>query len=392
MSGTSETDDRGHRKWPRFVLAALILMAAGGGYWWVLQPAERTLQDSTPQAPLVRATELRATDSVVLRQTGFVRASDAIDVMPQMSERIIEIGPAFAVGETVAQGDLLVRLAATGTRANLRAAEARLSQANASLAEARVTLARQQELAQEQVVSEAALDNAQVTFARARADAEVAEAEAERAALALRDTDLRAPFDAVVTEESASIGQLLQPGASIGRLVATDAVEIEMGLLPNDLAVLGRASRAVGLPVTVSDPATGRVLREAEVTAIVPALNTATRTVGLVVRVTNPFSDDAPSLRIGELVDLALEVPLDDDPALQVAAEALKGGETIWSIAEGRLSGHEVDVLARDGAMVTLRAEGLRDGDAVLLSDLAAPADGDAVRVADGDMQLAEGN
>lgn len=392
MSRDQPDDDQGHRKWPWFLLAALILVAAGGGYWWLSQPAGQTAQDNGPEAPLVRATELRATDTVVLHQTGFVRASDAIDVVPQMSERITEIGPAFAVGERVAEGDLLVRLDATRARATLRSAEARLAQADAALEEARVTLSRQRELAREQVVSQAALDDAQVGFARAQADADVAEAEVEQAALALGDTDLRAPFDAIVTEDRASVGQLVQPGVSIGRLVATDAVEVEMGLLPSDLAVLGRARDAIGLPVTVSDPATGRRLRQGEVTAIVPALDTATRTVGLLVGVGEPFAEDAASLRIGELVDLALEVPLGDSPALRVAAEALKGGDTLWRISDGTLSRHEVRLLSRDGAMATLRAEGIEAGDSILLSDLAAPADGDTVRVATGDPQAAEGN
>lgn len=391
MANRTSNADEGHRQWPWFVVAALILVAAGGGYWWLSQPQKQTETASGPQAPLVRATDVQATDAVVLRQTGFVQASDAVDVVPQMIERIVEIGPSFAVGTIVSEGDLLVRLDATGAEANRRSAQARLSQAEAALAEARVSLDRQTELARENVVSQAALDNAQVAYARAEADTAVAEAEVARAALASDDAELRAPFDAIVTEERASIGQLVQAGASIGRLVAINAVEIEMGLLPADLALLEEASDAVGLSVMISDPDTGQELREGEVVAIVPALNAETRTIGLLVRVRNPFIGNAPPLRIGALVDLALPVPLDGRAALQVAAEALKGGDTLWSVTDGQLSPHSVTVLSREGDMVNVRAEGLAAGDPVLLSDLAAPAEGDAVRVAEDTVQIAEG-
>jgi hypothetical protein len=80
-----------------------------------------------------------------------------------------------------------------------------------------------------------------------------------------------------------------------------------------------------------------------------------------------------------------------DAPALSVAAEALKGGDTLWQVSDGALSRHAVEVLSREGDTVTLRAEGLSEGDRVLLSDLAAPVDGLAVRVADEDTRLAEG-
>ncbi|ABV95630.1 efflux transporter (plasmid) [Dinoroseobacter shibae DFL 12 = DSM 16493] len=380
------------RKWPWLVLVATLLLLAGGGYWWLSQPAERRSGGDATQSPLVRATTLEATDHVILHQTGFVRASDAVEVVPQITERIVEIAPSFDVGQRVVQGTLLIRLDARVAEANLRTAEARLAQAEAALEETRISLERQQKLHVEQVISEAALDDAQVAQSRAEADVAMAEAELARAEIALNDTQLRAPFDAIVTRENASLGQLVQAGNSIGQLVATDHAEVRMGLLPSDLSVLGQAAAARGLSVTVSDPATGRTLRTGKVGAIVPAIDTATRTVTLIVDIPDPFAEGESSVRIGELVELSLRVPLGAPPALRVAAEALKGGDTLWRISDGQLERRDVYVLSRTDSTVTLRGEALSQGDKVLLSDLAAPADGDTVRVAADAMQVARGD
>lgn len=127
------------RKWPWLVLVATLLLLAGGGYWWLSQPAERRSGGDATQSPLVRATTLEATDHVILHQTGFVRASDAVEVVPQITERIVEIAPSFDVGQRVVQGTLLIRLDARVAEANLRTAEARLAQAEAALEETRIS-------------------------------------------------------------------------------------------------------------------------------------------------------------------------------------------------------------------------------------------------------------
>jgi RND family efflux transporter MFP subunit len=383
-------EDRRGRRWPWLLLALAILVAAGGGYWLLSRPGDTGSETAGTPAPLVAVTEVVATDTITLRQTGFLRASDAVEVAPERTERIVRVADAFSPGTRVAEGDLLLRLDATSAEAALQSARARVAQAEAARAETRITLDRQQELRRENVVSEAALEDAQVALARAEADLAMAEAELSRAELALDDTVLRAPFDAIVTQESASVGQLVQAGTTLGRLVATDSAEIEMGVLATDLAPAGGASGLAGTTVALRDPATGRDLGEGRVASVLPEIDARTRTVRLLVRVPDPFADPA-ALRLGQLVELSLRLSVEEAPALSVAAEALKGGDTLWQVSDGALSRRTVEVLSRDGDTVTLRAEGLADGDSVLLSDLAAPADGLEVRVADGDTRLAEG-
>ncbi|MEM9754744.1 MAG: efflux RND transporter periplasmic adaptor subunit [Pseudomonadota bacterium] len=391
MSDPSRTDGQRPRRWSWLLLAAALLVAAGGGYWWLSAPSATGTETAAAPAPLIEVTDVAATEAIVLRQTGFVRASDAVEVVPQVTERIVEVAPAFTVGNRVTEGEVLIRLDATSAEASYAAARARVAQAAAARNEARITLNRQQELRRENVVSEATLEDAQVALARAEADLAMAEAERSRAALTLDDTELRAPFDAIVTAETASVGQLVQAGASLGRLVSTDTVEIEMGVLQSDLAPGGGTDHVVGVPVALVDPATGGDLGEGHVAVVLPEIDARTRTVRLLVRVPRPFHSDTASVRLGELVELVLRLPVEDGPALSVRSEAVKGGDTLWQVVDGTLVRIPVEVLSYDGETVSLRAEGLTDGDRVMLSDLAAPADGLAVRTPEDAMHVAEG-
>lgn len=378
------------RRWPWLVVAAVLLALGGGGYWLLSRTAETGGQTAGVSAPLVEVTTVTSVDHVVLRQTGFVRATDSVEVAPQATERIVDVASAFSVGNRVAQGDILVRLDATSAEADLQAARARTAQAEAARNEARITLSRQEELRSENVVSEAALEDAQVALARANADLAMAEAELSRASLAIDDTVLRAPFDGLVTTETASVGQLVQPGTSLGRLVATDSAEIEMGLLQSDIAPTGEAAALAGTTVALEDPATGRDLGEGRVVSVVPQIDTRTRTLRLLVRVPSPF-DRSPVLRLGELVEMRFEAPIEDGPAFRVRSEAVKGGNTLWRVADGMLEHVPIEVLSRDDDTISVRAQQLSDGDLVMLSDLAAPSDGLEVRMAENDMRVAEG-
>lgn len=386
MTDTSETS---RAKWPWAILCIALLAVAGGVHWWASQPEDRASAQSAPP-PLVRVVSVEPADIATIRQTGFVRAMDQIDVVPQISERITQIGESFHVGTRVAEGHLLIGLDPTSFEAEVTQAEANVDQATAAVEESRITLARQRELAQSDFASEATLDDAQVALLRSQADLALARAQLQRAQLALDDTSLRAPFDAIVTEQAASIGQFVQAGTPVGHIVRTQAVEIRMGLLPSDLMLLGGAEAAIGLPVTVTDPTTERDLGTGTVTGVVPAIETQTRTVNLLVRLADPFMGNGTgTLRVDELVQMSLDVPL-EGTAFHLPAEALKGDATLWRVADGQLQRLEVNVLSRTGATVIIRHPDLAQGDTILLSDLVAPTEGDAVRVED-DMQFAQG-
>lgn len=379
MDWADESDEAG-RVWP-WVLDGLAAVAMTIGVFWFLARPQDTRATPEPLPPLVTAAEVVPVSRLTLEQTGFVRARAQVEVVAQIGGRIAEIGERFELGARLSGGDLLFRLEEASFQADLEQARANVEQARAAVTEARIARQRREELEDRDFASEAALQGAILKEVRAEAELASARAQLTRAENALDDTTVTAPFDAVVVAESAAPGQLVQPGTSVGRIVGADSVEIEMGLLPSELDLLGQAERALGAEMAILSPESGTRLASGVVTGVVPAIERTTRTVGLVVAVRDPFaSDPGRPLRIGELVRLSLPVEAASG-AVGLPAEAVKGRNLAWRVSEGALERLSVEVLHRGEERVVQRAGALQPGDLVMLSDLAAAFDDKRVRL-----------
>jgi RND family efflux transporter MFP subunit len=388
---TDESSGERPRRWP-WLLAGLAILALGAAAFWYLTRPDATGEAATTQAPLVRVAQARPVEELTITQTGFVRPRAEVAVSPEISGRIAAVADRFTLGARVAEGALLLRLDDATFEADVAQGEAAVEQAKAALAEAEVNRERQAQLEEEGFAAEQRLQQALVRVARAEADLARAQAELTGARQRLEDTAVRAPFDALVTQEAAAVGQLVQPGTVIGRLIAADSVRVQMGLLPGDLDLLGAADAALGREIRLFGTGPqGAALGTGTVIDIDPRIEEQTRTVALVVEVPDPF--DGPGtrpLRIGELVELRLPVTPPGGTALVLPPEALKGGDTLWRVADGRLQRLAPTVLRRAEGRIAVTAEGLSAGDRVMLSDLPATAEGVKVRVAQGAREGAE--
>ncbi len=365
-----------------WLLLSLAVLAVGGGVFYWLSSGGDEGEPPERAALLVRAAIVRQADTLTLRQTAFVRPRREVAVTTEVTGRIAEVGDTFALGESVSRGDLLIRLESESFEADVARAEASVAQAEAQLAQANVDRDRQEELEARDVASEAALQQAIVAVAAAEADLAAARANRTQAEIALDDTVVRAPFDALVTAENASVGALVQAGTEVGRLVGSRAVRLLMGLTPGDLAVLGDPALAVGGRILVrATDGPADVIAQGVVTEVDPRVQADTRTVSLVVEVSDPFSGPGRGLRIDELVALELPVSLENREAVEVPPEAIKGRTMVWRIEDGTLRRTAVDVVDRFEGRVVLAGGALSPGDRVMVSDLVAPFDGKAVRV-----------
>jgi RND family efflux transporter MFP subunit len=121
-------------------------------------------------------------------------------------------------GQQVKKGTPLVRLDKTVLQARLDQAGAEHALAQAEFEDARRELERAQELYKRSVSSTSELDAATLRHARARALLEAARARRVIAQKDLRDTELKAPFDGVVSAV---------PGAP-GTVVAADCQPVPL--------------------------------------------------------------------------------------------------------------------------------------------------------------------
>lgn len=257
------------------VLLAVVLALAISGCAKSHPPAATALPAVAVHVAPVTAEDLPVLTAV----TGTVRPLQRAVVAAKVMGAIEQLP--VTLGQHVAAGDLLARLAATDLAA-------RVTQAQTTLAQARRDLDRDTRLATGGAATEDAV--------RISADrVALAEAALREAETTLGYATLRAPFAGVVTRRLAYAGDLASPGQPLLEIEGSDAFEIEVPI-PDSLA----ATVALGSTLDVSLPAPATAFT-ASVTELSSAADSAARSV--LVKLAVPAG---ASVRSGQAVRVLL--------------------------------------------------------------------------------------
>lgn len=204
----------------RYVKSAVVVgLLAAGGYAlnaWLLAP------DPIPVRVAVAARG-RVEQTVTNTRAGTVRARRRAKLSPEYGGRVMALP--FREGERVAKGQVLLKLDDQIERAELQLAErdqettlARREEACLAAERAQRELERTRRLAEDQIASQDLLDQAATEARRAAAACEAARSSVERARAAVRlararveKTVLLAPFDGVIAELDAEVGEWVTP-------------------------------------------------------------------------------------------------------------------------------------------------------------------------------------
>lgn len=130
------------------------------------------------------------------------------------------------VGNTVKQGDTLVRLDCRDYELALKRARADIKRASSRRALAKKQLERIESLARQQSTSEELLDQRRTELDVARTDYDLARVQRDKAQLDVNRCTIKAPFDGIVIERLAQVGELAEPGAPMVRLVDRGRLEV----------------------------------------------------------------------------------------------------------------------------------------------------------------------
>ena len=259
-----------------------------------------------------------------------------------------------------------------------------MRQAEAQLEEAEETLSRQRELEDDDFASEAALQGAQTARAQAQGNLDLANAQLATALIALDDTDVVAPFDAVVTSQSATVGQFIQAGNPVGEIAVDDDVEVKVGLTERQFATVSQNAALVGRSVTVIPRRVGPVMSDMEprsgiVRAVSPVLDADARTVEVTVRVPRKVQSGS-ALQFNQLVQVGFPIPSNEATLLRAPRRALQRGQMLWQVTDkDTLSAIEADIARQTDDWVYFTADIATDA-RVLLTALDAPVVGMQVR------------
>lgn len=243
-------------------------------------PADLTASDSLPQVRVRRQSAEPHQTAVVLR--GRSEALRKVEARAETHGRVIE--RAIERGMEVAEGDPLVRLAPEDR-------PARLAQAKALLEQRRL-----EHQAAEKLSAKGFRADTQV--AAALAELQSAEAAVERAQVDLDNTVIRAPFAGFVEDRKADLGDFLEMGDVVARLVDLDPILVIGQVSERDIGRLEVGGPGVARLMT-GEKINGRIRHIAKVA------DPVTRTFRVELEVANPDG----ALRDGVTAEVVLPGP-----------------------------------------------------------------------------------
>ncbi len=373
----------------RLVVPPLILAV---GLWagWMLfsSKAAPELVPVDESAVVVRVVEPPLVEtSLDVTAWGTVTPSRKLTLRPEVSGRLLEVDSAFVPGGVFAVGDSIAKIDDRDYVLLLRQAESSLATArfNLELEEGRGRVAqRDWEILGDEVASGDAASRMALRkphLAEKQAAVESAESRLGQAQLAVDRTVVTAPFNAMVLNESAEVGEMVSASSVLGTLVGTDEYWVEIGIPLDDVASLDLGSGGSDERSAVVSLATGggeAATYEGRVAGLTGSVDPVGRLARVLVTVPNPLSQSqarSVPLLIGSYVQVQLEGPHITD-VRSLPRSAVREGDRVWIVgADDRLIFRTIEIMSGDAASVFARVE-LAPGEAIVTSPIPAAAPG----------------
>jgi RND family efflux transporter MFP subunit len=291
------------------------------------------------------------------------------------------------IGASVKKGELLAEITAPEIDQQLHQAEATRAQTEASEALTKSTAERWQSLREKDAVTQQDLDERLSAYKQAQSDLAAAEANVSRLRSLQGFNKVVAPFDGVVTRRNVDVGDLVD-GASGGGTAsgggAGRALFSVAQVDPLRLYVYVPQTYAnqihVGDPVTVTLAERAGEQYEGVIARTARAIDTATRTMQVEIRVPNPKGE----LIAGSYVQVLLPIK-GDNTGLVVPTNALlfrpQGSYVAVVDGQGHVRLNLVKLGIDFGTMVQVKS-GLHASDRIVLNPADSLADGDVVTLA----------
>jgi membrane fusion protein, multidrug efflux system len=269
----------------RIILVLVVLLCAGLvwfnffrsrmiGEFFASMPIPAVAVSTTVAEPVTWTPEIDAIGTLWARQ--------GVDIASEVAGRIQSIE--FTANDRVEQGQLLVQIDDAIERADLAAAQAAVERDRAGLE-------RAEQLRETGVSSEAALEEAQTTFA-------ASESTLERIRAVIDQKAIEAPFSGTIGIPRIDMGQYVQPGAMIATLQQLDTMRVDFTVPEQRMSDLKMGQEA-NFGLTEGEfPYSGRII------GIDPKIDPQTRMVSVRAEVEN---DGA--LRPGQFARVRVALP-----------------------------------------------------------------------------------
>ncbi len=297
---------------------AVVLGGVFGFKWFQGRMMEQIFNEmAANQTFTVSATQARQDNwSSSLNSVGTVRAIDGVDVTTEAPGVVKSI--AFASGDQVSAGDVLVQLRDEVDQARLRALKA-------AAAEAESGYERAQKLFANNNLSESERDLQRSQLVQARAEAQAQQERLDR-------KTIRAPFDGELGIRRVDKGQHIQPGTPVVNLQSLKPIHVDFSLPEQRMSDVEE-----GMKIKVKLSAYPDTAFTGQITALEPGVNSETRNFNLQARLAN----EEKKLRPGMFADVSVQLP-GSEPVVTIPRTAISFnpyGNSVYVIQEKSSNG-----------------------------------------------------
>lgn len=372
------------RKFAFFPCAALAvaLFAAPASAALFSRPATAA---PTPALPRVEVAVVKRLTSVSqgITTTSTLQPLEEVIVVPKVTARIDSIH--VEKGDRVEAGEPLILLDSRSPAAEYNSIKAQVAVSKAEQAQAKVTLAdakreldRYTRLRKSGYATQQEFDTRSTTYqaavaaeAKAAAQVQMAQANLDAQRVTLSEYKLVAPIKGVVLDDYDLVtGTLLSTQSNAMRVGRVDRLKARVDIPERDMRRL-----KLDMDAQLTFESLPGETCYGTVTKIDPYINTSTRTVGAEITVNN--SATGFKMRPGMFARVLL-IEVSEENPLAIPAEALRAGNMVMVVRDGRAELRQVKVGMKSGGLVTV-SEGLALGDDVVVSGGNNVHDGDEV-------------
>jgi RND family efflux transporter MFP subunit len=360
----------------------------------------QTEKEETTKPPLVVRTVAAVHKEQVVFSTfqGEVRAKTDIELVTQVTGKVMSVSDKFIEGGEFIAGETLLQIDDADYLVALKSAQASVASAQVDIDIERATAATNAKEwldLQGKSIEEAnplRLNKPQIDRANARFDA--AKAELAAAMLNYNRTKISAPFDGRIMSKSAELGQFVARGSSIGRVFSTKTMEIRIPMTDIQISELGltlgysaRTEGTEGLPATVTMMfGAEQRLWQGFVKSVDASVDSATRLLFATVAVDRPFEprgEQSLPLVPGLFVDVQLSSP-NKLVGLRVPRAGLRNGNQVYVYKDDKLRFRNVKTIYTSREIVILAEDSssqLALGDRVITSPVPGAYEGMPIKL-----------
>jgi HlyD family secretion protein len=366
-----------------------VLIAAGG---FALKPGKIEVQATSV------LTSFPSQQYAQLTASGYVVAQRRAAVASKATGRLIWLN--VREGSHVKQGEIIAKLDASdvqaamaAVQASVRQAEAVVAQSNVELVNAESDLKRSQGLNAQGFISTQSMDaavkrvnGAKAAMASAQAGVAVTKAQLRVQQVNQDFTEIRAPFDGVVLNKNANVGDIITPFSNAAGSQGAVVTMADMSTLEveADVSESNLAKAKIGQPVEITLDALPDCRFRGNVVGIVPTIDRAKATVMTKIRFEklDPRILPEMSAKVTILSQAATDAEQKSVLALNPKAVVERNGKTIvFKIKDDTVEAIPVTLGRKIGDNVEVMGA-LLSGDKLVLSPTDKLEAGKAITVA----------